>query len=147
MKKLYLSLATMIFSLSLVAMPVFADDNNANSVGNSTEVNDQGNVNCVSTSILGDGGGQFCDDTNGGGVIKILQDVVNIMTVGIGVLGVIGITVVGIQYLTAGGSEEKTRTAKRRMLEIVIGLVAYAIVYAFLIWLLPNFNNLFPWNA
>ena len=63
------------------------------------------------------------------------------MTIGIGILGVIGISVVGIQYLTAGGSEEKTRKAKQRMLEIVIGLAVYAVMYAVLSWLLPNFNN------
>ena len=55
--------------------------------------------------------------------------------VGIGILGVIGITIVGIQYLTAGGSEEKTRKAKRRMLEIIIGLVTYVVIFALLQWL------------
>ena len=59
------------------------------------------------------------------------------MSIGIGILGVIGITIVGIQYLTAGGSEEKTRKAKRRMFEIVIGIVAYVLLYWFLKWLLP----------
>ena len=59
------------------------------------------------------------------------------MTVGVGILGVIGITIVGIQYLTAGGNEEKTRKAKRRMFEIVIGLVVYVVFYAFLKWLMP----------
>ena len=63
------------------------------------------------------------------------------MTVGIGILGVVGITIVGIQYLTAGGNEEKTRKAKRRLYEIVIGLVAYVLIYAFLQWLLPNFDE------
>ena len=48
---------------------------------------------------------------------------------------------VGIQYLTAGGNEEQTRKAKRRMLEIVIGIVAYVILYAGLRWLLPEFNG------
>ena len=39
---------------------------------------------------------------------------------------------------TAGGSEEKTRKAKRRMFEIVIGLVAYVVLYAFVKWLIPT---------
>lgn len=81
-----------------------------------------------------------CGNGSGEGVAHILRLVVDIMTIGIGILGVIGITVVGIQYLTAGGSEEKTRKAKRRMFEIVIGLVAYVLSYAVLRWLLPNFN-------
>ena len=89
---------------------------------------------CVSTAILGNG--CVCDK-NGSSVIHILSLVVDIMSIGIGILGVIGITIVGIQYLTAGGSEEKTRKAKRRMFEIVIGIVAYVLLYAFLKWLLP----------
>ena len=127
MKKLIASLvaAVMAFtSVSFTTIPAFADDDN-----------------CVDTAILGDGG-KACDDGSGSSIIDILKLVVDILTVGIGVLGVIGITVVGIQYLTAGGSEEKTRKAKRRMFEIIIGLVAYVVLYAALRWLLPSFNGI-----
>ncbi|MBQ2672994.1 hypothetical protein IJH26_01555 [Candidatus Saccharibacteria bacterium] len=89
---------------------------------------------CVPTAILGENGCS-CDSGNGDSIIAILNLVVNILTVGIGILGVIGITIVGIQYLTAGGNEEKTRKAKRRMFEIIIGLIVYAIMYALLQWL------------
>ncbi len=110
-----------ILGISFITIPVFADDPNPN---------------CVKTSIIG--GGEVCDSGNGDSVIQILNLIVDIMTVGIGILGVIGITIVGIQYLTAGGSEEKTRKAKRRMFEIVIGLVAYVILYAVVKWLMPT---------
>ena len=79
-----------------------------------------------------------CDCGNGESVFYILELVVDTMTIGIGILGVIGISITGIQYLTAGGSEEKTRKAKRRMFEIVIGLVAYVLIYAALKWLMPS---------
>ena len=113
---------------------------------------------CVPTSVLGglydENGNKVgsdytgktirckCDDGEGSSILDILNLVVNIMTIGIGILGVIGITIVGIQYLTAGGNEEKTRKAKRRMFEIVIGLVAYVIIYALLNWLIPGFKPL-----
>ncbi|MBQ3353367.1 hypothetical protein IJG89_03455 [Candidatus Saccharibacteria bacterium] len=122
MKKLLLSMLTLVLGFSLIAVPVFAASDS----------------NCVSTAILG--GGQVCDEGNGNSILGILNTVVNIMTVGVGVLGIIGITIVGIQYLTAGGSEEKTRTAKRRMFEIIIGLVAYVVAYSLLVWLIPDFN-------
>ena len=93
---------------------------------------------CVSTNIIGDG--CSCDDGKGSGVSDILNLVVDIMTIGIGILGLIGISVVGIQYLTAGGNEEKAKKAKRRMFEIVLGLAAYVLLYAVLKWLLPGFN-------
>ena len=92
--------------------------------------------NCVQTSILGNG--EVCDNGKGDSIEHILDLVVDIMTIGIGILGVIGISIVGIQYLTAGGSEEKTRKAKRRMFEIVIGLVVYAVFYAILTFLGVN---------
>lgn len=113
-----------ILGISFITIPVFAEDSKPN---------------CVKTSIIG--GGEVCDSGKGNSVIQILDLIVDIMTVGIGILGVIGITIVGIQYLTAGGSEEKTRKAKRRMFEIVIGLVAYVLIYAALKWLLPSFGS------
>ena len=69
------------------------------------------------------------------GVEGVVRLVVDVMSVGVGILGVIGISIVGIQYLTAGGNEEQTRKAKRRMYEIVLGLVLYAALYAVLKWL------------
>ena len=113
---------------------------------------------CVPTSILGDEYDKKgnivskptdntvhckCDDGKGSSIFSTLNLVVNIMTIGIGALGVLGITIVGIQYLTAGGNEEQTRKAKRRMFEIVIGLVAYVLVYALLDWLIPDFKPVF----
>ena len=90
----------------------------------------------VETAILTD-----CGSKDGGeGVICIINLVVNILSVGVGILGVVAISVVGVQYLTAGDSEEKVRTAKRRLFEIVIGLAAYAVIYALLQWLLPGFG-------
>lgn len=86
--------------------------------------------------------GERClkDDGNGSSVMHILELVVDIMTIGVGILGVVGISIVGVQYLTAGGNEEKTRKAKRRMFEIIIGLAAYAVLYMALKWLLPSFD-------
>lgn len=80
------------------------------------------------------------DSKNGQGIKCVIMLVVNILSVLIGIVGVIGIVWVGIQYLTAGGDEAKTRKAKRRLFEIIIGLAAYAAGYALLSWLLPNFG-------
>ena len=64
----------------------------------------------------------------------------NIVSILIGIAGIIGIVIVGIQYLTAGGNEEQTRKAKRRLYEIIIGIAMYALIYALLSWLLPGFD-------
>ena len=135
MKKRLLSLAIIFITSLFIISPSFAltcDD-----FSNET-------TKCVPTSILGEEkedpetGEKIhckCDDGKGSSIKDVLQLVVEIMTIGIGVLGVIGILIVGTQYLTAGDSEEKTRKAKRRLFEIVIGLIAYAIFYAILNWL------------
>ena len=67
--------------------------------------------------------GNLKDDGKGCGVYTILNLVIDILSMGVGILGVIGVIVVGIQYLTAGGNEQQTTKSKRRMAEIVIGLV------------------------
>lgn len=75
-----------------------------------------------------------CEETGSGAVGRLILDVIDILSIGIGILGVIGISVVGIQYLTAGGNEQKTAQAKKRMLEIVIGLVVYALLFGIFQW-------------
>lgn len=80
-----------------------------------------------------------CDVDNGEEGIKcVLELAATILSIGVGILGVIGISVAGIQYLTAGGNEEKTRKAKRRIFEIVIGLAAYAVLHTVLLWLVKS---------
>lgn len=71
-------------------------------------------------------------------VCHILNLVVEIMSIGIGILGVIGIVISGIQYMTAGGNEEKARKSKRRLLELVIGLALFAGLAVIVDWLNPS---------
>lgn len=52
-------------------------------------------------------------------LLNILQFVLSIA----GVLGIIGLGVSGIWYLTAGGDEKRMRVAKQAMSVCVIGLV------------------------
>lgn len=71
----------------------------------------------------------------------VLTSIIDNLSAIIGTVATVGIGVVGVQYLTAGGNEEQTRKAKRRMLEIVIGLFLYVIMYFGLRWLLPSYSN------
>ena len=79
-------------------------------------------------------------DESGCGVYTTLTFVINMITAGIGVAAVIGITICGITYMTSKGDVARTTKAKRRIYEIIIGLVAYAVVYALLYFLTPEFN-------
>ena len=124
MKKIILAIAAII--MGIIAMPTF--------ISEPAYAED-----CVETAIIG--GGQVCDDGNGDSILHIFETVVDIMSIGIGILAIIGITIVGIQYLTAGGNEAQTTKAKRRLFELVIGVALYAAIYALLKWLMPTFGN------
>lgn len=120
----------------LTASPVFAEK-------------DEINCTCANgkdgyrppTAILGQGsdGALGCECGNGESVRSVLGYVVNILTVGVGILGVVGISITGVQYLTAGGNEEQVKKAKRRLFEIVIGLAFYAVIFSLMRWLIPDF--------
>lgn len=75
-----------------------------------------------------------------GGIMGVLAIVLKVMIFLAGAAGVIGIIISGIQYATASGDPAQVTKAKRRIIEIVIGLVAMGLMYAFLSWLIPGFS-------
>lgn len=92
----------------------------------------------VYTSILGNAGG--CTPVGEGGelIFSLLNTILTILTYGVGIAGTLGIVISGIQYLTARDNEAQLTKAKSRLVNIVIGLVAYALLWAFLQWLIPG---------
>ncbi len=125
LKKIVAVVLGLVFGMGLLLAPMqtaYADEDNK----------------CVKTSILGKDG-QYCDeDGNGSGIFLILGIVVNILTMGIGVLATLGIVISGFQYITSGGNPQQMAKAKRRIIEIVIGLVVYGVMWVFLQWLIPG---------
>ncbi len=127
MKKLLTAMIAIAMSGFMMAAPVFAE-----------KCTCPDGSEGVATAILGDG--CSCDNGSGSSVLAVLTLVLDILTGLIGIVAVIGITIVGIQYLTAGGSEEKTRKAKQRMFEIIIGLAVYATFFLVMQWLIKDFE-------
>ncbi|MBQ9018143.1 hypothetical protein IJ117_00025 [Candidatus Saccharibacteria bacterium] len=126
MKKLIASIVAVVLSLFTMASPVMA-------------TSAQTTFAEESKAAILTGCAEEAEDGQGGGIKCIINLVIDILTVGIGIVGTIGITISGIQYMTAGGNEEQTRKAKRRIFEIVIGFAAYVLIYLVLKFLLPNF--------
>ena len=93
--------------------------------------------NGVETSVLG-GEGCYEVGNEGEAIYDILELVVNVLTFGVGAAGVLGIVISGVQYMTAGGNETQMTKAKNRIVEVIIGLVAYSVMYVFLQWLIPG---------
>lgn len=84
--------------------------------------------------------GTLQEDGEGCGIYTVLDLVITTLTMGIGIAAAIGISISGIMYLTAKGNVARATKAKRRIYEIVIGLIAYAAIFAILTFLLPELN-------
>ncbi len=89
---------------------------------------------CIDTVFFG----QVCDSCDGGSIFKILALLIKILTAGIGVLAVLGITIAGIMYLTSSGDEARMAKAKKRIFQVVIGLLVYGVMFAVLQFLIPG---------
>lgn len=77
-------------------------------------------------------------DTDIEGLLKIL---LNVLVYGLGAAAVLGVLICGVQYMTARDNEQQVATAKKRLYEVVIGLVAWAVMFTVLQWLVPGFNS------
>ena len=73
-----------------------------------------------------------------GAVVGIISFVIGVMTIGIAVLGTIGIIWSGVMIMTARDNAAQVQKAKRRILEIVIGLVMWVLVAAIVGLFLPR---------
>lgn len=63
---------------------------------------------------------------------------VNIVSGLIGVAVVLNIIVAGIQYSTAADNPNKVQSAKQKVTNSIIALIAYAFLVAFLQWIVPG---------
>lgn len=72
------------------------------------------------------------------GIDDILNLVLNIIVYGLGVAAVLGVIIAGVMYMTARDNEAQVARAKTRLYEVVIGLIAWALMYAVLRWLIPG---------
>ncbi len=131
----------LVLSFGLVVAPVqsvYADEQDEQTT-DTTDTNNGGDKsNCVKTSILGSGG-EYCDSSgNGGGIFLVLGIVVDILTMGVAVLATLGIIISGFQYITSSGNSQQMSKAKNRIIEIVLGLVVYGVMWAVLQWLIPG---------
>lgn len=89
---------------------------------------------CIQTAIIG------TDGCYSGGIWGLLGIIVDVMTIVIGAAAVIGIIISGIQYMTSSGNPAAMTKAKKRLIEILIGLLAYGVFYGLMRWLLPGWN-------
>lgn len=91
----------------------------------------------VKTAIIDceQNGGSAAEDT---GIWGILLLAINILTAGIAIVAIGGIIYGGILYTSAGGSQEQVKKAMDIIRNVVIGIIAYALMYSGLNFLIPG---------
>lgn len=125
-----------VFGATLLLVPVSA--NAAQKCGNvNTSI-----INCSEGNTDTNGNGRI--DARETGVWGILVLIINILTAGVAVLALAGIVYGAVLYTSAGGNPEQVKKAMGIFRNVVIGVVAFAGMYALLNFLIPGgaFNGL-----
>jgi hypothetical protein len=98
---------------------------------------------CANNGTVGDNG--KCPDgtkpsgkVENNGVFGILLLAINILTAGVGVAAIGGIVYGSILYTSAGGSPEQVKKAVGIITNVVIGVIAYALMFSLLNFIIPG---------
>ena len=87
----------------------------------------------VKTAIL-----KCSGDEKGGAIFEILATALSVFTFGVGAAAVIGVIIAAYQYITARDNSQVVAKAKNRIVQIVLGLVIWVMIWAVLEFLLPG---------
>jgi type IV secretory pathway VirB2 component (pilin) len=103
------------------------DDDDSSDTSSSPPVELQPVDEGACTSILPS---SWCDNKDGSGIQEVVGFIAAILTGGVVIAGTIGLIICGIMWMTARDNENQVMKAKKRMVEIVIGIVAWILMYA-----------------
>ena len=129
-----------VIALAMVFAGIFAPNVGASSYGGSHSGGTPGTGHSGGGDSGGSGGiapvkegdctsilpGDWCNGE--GGIMNIVTLVVTILTGAVVVAGTIGIIICGVMWMTARDNEAQVAKAKKRMLDIVIGLVVWVLL-------------------
>lgn len=90
------------------------------------------------TSILNCDASADPDKAEDSGLWWLLLIVVNILTAGVGVLALAGIIYGSILYTSAGGNQEQVKKAMGIFTNVAIGVIAFALMFSVLNFLVPG---------
>ena len=99
----------------------------------------QGNKGCeTDTAIISCENVSGSSGVEGTGLWSLLITAINLLSIGVGVLAIGGIVYASILYTSAGGSQEQVKKAIGIITNIVIGVIAYALMFTGLNFLIPG---------
>ena len=82
--------------------------------------------------------GTLEDDCHGTILLKVVVIVANFLLAGIVLAGTIGIIISGVQILTARDNATQVANGKKRILDVVIGILAFGFMYVIANFLIPG---------
>ena len=131
-----------IFSLNYTFARVVVQDDNGNSV-------DPSDLKSKSDSINNSGSDSNSKNAptaeaktailpSGWKIEDILNMILVVVTTGVGIAAVGSIVFAGILYITARDNAGQVSKAKTMIMNTVIGIIAYILMWAFLEWIIPG---------
>lgn len=155
-KKIMTLALMMFFGVFVINSGVYADTytNHLNKINNDAGVvviadKDSGAKEAKKT-LKKEGGQGDCDgtktalfgcvkkDEKGENIYNILGLILDIFTYGVVGLAVIALSASGVQYALARDNEAQVVASRKRIYNIVVGLILYAFSYTIIAWLLPG---------
>lgn len=91
-------------------------------------------TNCVDTFLFG----QVCDACDGGAIFKIVSFFLKLISAGVLVLAVVGIIICGVMIISSGSNADRVAKGKKRLIEIIIGIVVYTLMFAIINFIVPG---------
>lgn len=91
-------------------------------------------ADCINTIFFG----EVCDICDGVAIYSLLAAIIRTLTIGVGILAVIGIMVTGISYLKSSGDAAKKLKARSRLINVGIGIIIYIILFGIAEFLIPG---------
>lgn len=71
---------------------------------------------------------EWCDGDND--IMDVVKFVVGMLAGGVTFIGIVGIVICGVMYLTARDNEAQVAKAKKRLIDVIIGVVIW-VLFAF----------------
>ena len=134
MKKKILSFVLSLFVISLFALPVMVSAVYGEAPG--TPINPVGGAN----DTLGINYGK----ATGLGEKDVRNTIASIINVALGLLGIVAVVIIligGFEWMTAGGNDDKVKTAQKRLKYGLIGLVIIFVAYGIVTWVLTTLDT------
>lgn len=128
--KILLSI-TFVTGLIAVVVPFSASAVTTGATGNNKCGVDTEIIKCDNVDVTKGG-------TTNNGIWSLLLTAINILTGLVGIAAVGGIVYGAILYTSSGGNPEQTKKAIEFIRNVVIGIVAYAVMFSFLNFIIPG---------